>query len=118
MLRETPLTGYKGMTLELRGLCVRKGQGPRKLVTHNDLLEFAISEELSPTPLLTKRTGLGIEQSDSGKFVIVLSPTELSPTYFPESTYHYVVRITEGNSNNKYLIRHGPLYLIDVPFLN
>ncbi len=113
-LPEVPQSGYKGMTLLLRGSAVRNGQTFRALANFDDELVFIIYD-VKNNVLLTKRSGTGIDQSDDGSYLITIPAEEMNRQTFPIEQYKYAVRLTEGDTGERYLLQHGPMLLKDFP---
>lgn len=103
------------MTLHLRGSAVRNGRYSRSLLTLGDVLRFVIYDTAGNI-ILHKESGTGIDQTDDGNYLITVPAGELNAQTFPKDQYKYAVRITEGDTGNPYLLKHGPLYLKNVPF--
>lgn len=103
------------MTLLLRGSAVRNGKTPRALATLGDVLTFILYDSKNNV-LLTKRSGTGISQTDDGTYLITVPAEEVNLQTFPGDQYRYAVRITEGNTGEKYLVQHGPFYFKHLPF--
>lgn len=113
-MSQRDLEHFKGTTLRLRG-SVRRERRARMLVQNNDTLVFGISEKPSLSPILRKTSGLGIDMDDNGNYIVTVSAEELSRLKFPREKYSYAVRITEGDTAERYPIIYGDLYFKDLP---
>lgn len=115
-MRERGITTYKGLTFSGRGAAVRKGRGLRALALLGDQIEFTIAEDREGPPLLSKSTGLGVEQGDNGVFTVTIPGTELTRSQFPNRRYYYTIKLTEGDTGESYLLGHGAFILESMPF--
>lgn len=52
---------------------------------------------------------------DNGNYIVTVSAEEMSRQRFPRDKYFYAVRITEGDTNERFPVIYGELFLEDLP---
>lgn len=52
---------------------------------------------------------------DGGNYIVTISAAEMSRLVLPKDKYHYAVRITEGDTGERWRVIKGELYLEDLP---
>lgn len=108
-------THWKGDTYELRGTSRREGV-LRRFIEKGDALEFSISTDFNIPGIITKTIGAGITVDDSGNWIVSIDKDEIERDDLTEDAYVYAMRITEGDTGNRWTLVRGVLHLEDVPF--